>query len=129
MPTISEPRLLTWAIPTPQGLWYRAVVVIDRGVFVTPRVDVTTLEALKTASAEGTTELVKALTEHGRSKRPDYVAWESITAIRQNSSVGEIEIEADEKVISFTIPDRERMDKIGRALALTWNSNAPLPED
>ncbi len=121
MAVTSEPRLLTWAIPTPHGLWYRAIVVIDRGIFVTPKVDVTTLDSARAAAATDAAELIENLTGHGRFKRPQFLAWKSITGIRSNASTGAIDIECGEQTVSVTIPDRERLEKLGRVLTKTWN--------
>ncbi len=124
MAITSEPRLLTWTIPSPQGLWYRAIVVIDQGLFVTPKIDVTTLESCKSAASTDTAELVEILTGHGRFKRPQFLAWASITAIRQNSATGSIEIECGEHSVSVTVPDRDRLDKLGRVLAKSLSAQS-----
>jgi hypothetical protein len=123
VPITSEPRLLTWTIPTPQGLWYRAIVVIDKGIFITPKIDVTTLESFKTAAASDTSELVEALTGHGRFARPQYLNWSSITAIRSNASAGLIEIEAGDNATSVAVPDRDRLEKLGRVLAASLKAS------
>ena len=100
-------------------------MAIDRGVFVTPRVDVTTMKAYKSAAAGELSELIEVLTKHGRFKRAEFLAWDSITAIRQKTSVREIEIETDDKVISVSVPDAERLEKLGQALALLSSASTP----
>lgn len=122
MASTSQPRLLDWTIPTPQGLWYQAFVMIDRGLFVTPKIDTTTMEALKAAAAADAQTVVGLLTDHGRSKRPDYFAWEKITAIQLNALIGSIEIVAEAKTVSINVPDRKRVEKIAKVLALTWET-------
>jgi hypothetical protein len=70
VPSTHQPRLLTWTIPTPQGLWYQAFVLVDSGLFATPRIDTTTMDGLKAAAGTDTRTVVEFLTDHGRSKRP-----------------------------------------------------------
>ena len=129
VPITPEPRLLTWTIPAPQGLWYRAIIVIDRGMFITPKIDYTTLEALKSAAETDTAKLIDVLTGHGRFSRPQYLNWTSITAIRMNTSAGLIEIEAgDDGATSVAVPDRDRLEKLGRVLAASLKA-AKSPQD
>ena len=115
-------------MPSPQGLWYRAIVVIDKGIFVTPKVDVTTLESFKAAASVDTAEVVKVLTGHGRFKRPQFLAWTSISAIRINASTGAIDIECSEGTVSVTVPDRERLQKLGKVLAVAHKSTQTVAD-
>ncbi len=122
MPSTHQPRLLTWTIPTPQGLWYQAFVLVDSGLFATPRIDTTTMDGLKAAAGTDTRTVVEFLTDHGRSKRPDYLPWEKISNIQLNSLTGSIEVVGEAKVVSITVPDRERLEKIAKVLALAWDT-------
>ena len=122
MPSTHQPRLLTWTIPTPQGLWYQAFVLIDRGLFATPKIDATTMEGLKAAASADTQTVVGFMTDHGRSKRPEYLPWEKISAIQLNSLTGSIEVVGEGKVVAITVPDRDRLEKIAKVLALAWDT-------
>lgn len=117
MSTFAEPRLLNWTIATPRGLWYRTVILAEQGVFVTPEVDASTMQAITEASKSGTIELVRKLNSLGRFKKARFLAWGEITAILVNEDTGTIELTASEKeTVSVVVPDRERLKAMARVL-------------
>ena len=123
MATLSDPRLLTWTVPTPRGLWYRSIIVIDQGLFITPDIDTSTMEALKKAASAGTEELVSALTSHGRFKRPRYLSWSTLEEVRHSPTTGTIELVVEgEEAVSVVIADRDRSEKLARVLHKTWKA-------
>ncbi len=123
MATLSDPRLLTWTVPTPRGLWYRSIIVIDQGFFITPDIDTASMEALKQAAAAGTEELVSVLTSHGRFKRPRYVKWSSLKGVQYNAATGAIDLTLTEgEAVSVVVPDRDRGEKLARVLSKTWKA-------
>ncbi len=112
-------RLLTWKVPTPRGLWHRAFVVTEKGLFLTPDIDTTTMNGLKKAADSDPGELLAQLTGHGRFKRSTFLAWPSITSVRHNGATGIIEVETEDGVTTAKVADRERLEKLARVLAAT----------
>lgn len=115
----STNRLLTWKVPTPRGLWHRAFVVTEKGLFLTPDIDTTTMNGLREAADSDPAKLLTLLTGHGRSKRSTFFKWHAINAIRHNGSTGIIEVETDDGVTTAKVADRERLEKLARVLAAT----------
>lgn len=113
MSDASTPTIVhSWTIPTPRGLWYQAFVFVDRGVFLTDRIDITTLKAIQKASAGGTATTVKELTEHGRFKRPTFTLYADVKGLRANYSSGTIELKSGEEILKANVPNRERLEAL-----------------
>ena len=102
----------SWTIPTPRGLWYQAFVFVDRGVFLTDRVDITTLKAIQKASVNGTAATVKELTEHGRFKRPTFVPYPQFKGLKANEGAGTIELHSETDILKANVPNRERLEAL-----------------
>lgn len=113
MSDASTPTIVhSWTIPTPRGLWYQAFVFVDRGVFLTDRVDITTLKGIQKASVSGTAATVKELTEHGRFKRPTFTPYAEVKGLRANQGAGTIELQAGEEILKANVPNRERLEAL-----------------
>lgn len=111
MSDASTPTIVhSWTIPTPRGLWYQAFVFVDRGVFLTDRIDITTLKGIQKASSGGTASTVKELTEHGRFKRPTFTPYAEVKGLRANQSAGTIELQSGEETLKANVPNRERLE-------------------
>lgn len=106
--------VLSWTIPTPRGLWYQAFVFVDRGVFLTDRVDIATLKRIQRASQDGTAATVKELTEHGRFKRPMFVPYADVKGLRTNLTGGTIELETANEPLKANVPNRERLELLAQ---------------
>ena len=118
-------HVLPWKVPTPRGLWHRAFVLTERGCFVTPDIDYTMMQSIKAAAAEGAEEVVRVMTEHGRSKRVQFLPWADITTVRVSPGLGLIEIGGDDRgMLGVKIPDRERLEKVGKALTRIWKARS-----
>jgi len=102
----------SWTIPTPRGLWYQAFVFVDRGVFLTDRIDITTLKAIQKASTGGTAATVKELTEHGRFKRPTFTPYAEVKGLRANQGAGTIELQSGNEILKANVPNRERLEAL-----------------
>lgn len=102
----------SWTIPTPQGLWYQAFVFVDRGVFLTDRIDITTLKGIQKASGHGTAATVKALTEHGRFKRPTFTPYAQVKGLRANLTGGTVELQSGDNILMARVPNRERLQTL-----------------
>lgn len=114
-------HVLSWKIPTPKGLWYRALVGVQKGLFVTPDVDVTTLNAIKAAAKTGPADVVQELNGNGRSKRAQFVAWNEVTAIRATPGMGTLEIEsAGREPLVVKVADRERLEQLHQSANKLW---------
>lgn len=112
-------HLVPWTIPKPMGLWYRAFVLTEKGVFVTPEIDFTSLEALKVAVDGGLEQTLTILAEHGRNKRPQFVPLDSITGIAANESAGTVHIKVADSGSEdpmVRIPRRDQLPKIAAAV-------------
>ena len=113
MSDASTPTIVhSWTIPTPRGLWYQAFVFVDRGVFLTDRIDITTLKAIQKASAGGTAATVKELTEHGRFKRPTFTPYDEVKGLRPNQGAGTIELQSGDEILKANVPNRERLEAL-----------------
>lgn len=113
MSDASTPTIVhSWTIPTPRGLWYQAFVFVDRGVFLTDRVDITTLKRIQKATAGGTAATVKELTEHGRFKRPTFTPYSDVSGLRANITGGTIELQTTSELLKANVPNRERLEAL-----------------
>ena len=113
MSDASTPTIVhSWTIPTPRGLWYQAFVFVDRGVFLTDRIDITTLKAIQKASTGGTAATVKELTEHGRFKRPTFTPYAEVKGLRANQGAGTIELQSGNEILKANVPNRERLEAL-----------------
>lgn len=118
MSDASNPAIVhSWTIPTPRGLWYQAFVFVDRGVFLTDRIDITTLKSIQKATALGTAATVKALTDHGRFKRPTFTPYDRLRGLRANHTGGTIELQVASDsgapaTLRANVPNRERLEAL-----------------
>lgn len=109
----STPTIVhSWTIPSPRGLWYQAFVFVDRGVFLTDRVDITTLKGIQKASLNGTAATVKKLTEHGRFNRPTFVPYSELKGLRASQGAGTIELQNGDEILKANVPNRERLEAL-----------------
>lgn len=110
MSDASTPTIvLSWTIPSPKGLWYQAFVFVDRGVFLTDRIDITTLKRIQKATAGGTASTVKELTDHGRFNRPVFTPFEELKGLRVNTTGGTVELQTSGDTLKATVPNRDRL--------------------
>lgn len=110
MSDASTPSIVhSWTIPSPRGLWYQAFVFVDRGVFLTDRIDITTLKSIQKAATAGTAATVKVLTDHGRFKRPTFIPYAQVKGLRANQGAGTVELHSDEEILKANVPNRERL--------------------
>lgn len=111
MSDASTPTIvLSWTIPTPRGLWYQAFVFVDRGVFLTDRIDIATLKRIQKATAGGTASTVKELTDNGRFKRPVFIPYTDVKGLKANATGGTIELHTSSDSLKASVPNRDRLD-------------------
>lgn len=112
-------HLVPWTIPKPMGLWYRAFVLTEMGIFITPEMDVSSMEELKAALPAGPDAVVGVLTEHGRGKRSQFVPLESIVGLLANEDAGTIHLkvsDAKQENPMVRVPRRDQLPKIAAAV-------------
>lgn len=112
-------HLVPWTIPKPMGLWYRAFVLTEKGIFITPEIDYTSLEALKLAVDGGMENILSVLADHGRNKRPQFVPLSSVIGLSANEAAGTIHLkvaDAGTEDPMVRIPRRDQLPKIASAV-------------
>lgn len=106
-------EILDWTIPSPRGLWYRAIVLVGPGVFVTAEIDVTMLKRIRNARADGPRAVSAVLLDHGRFKRPEFLRFNEITGVKLERSTGLMHIASAATTVSVRVPDRHRLESLG----------------
>lgn len=115
----SRVHLLPWTIPKPVGLWYRAFVLTQNGIYITPEVDFTTIEALKAALDQGEEAVLELLTVHGRSKRSQFVPISLVSGLTVNEPAGTLHLKVSDDSVDnpmVRIPKRDQLPKLAKAL-------------
>ncbi len=116
----STVHLLPWTIPKPVGLWYRSFVLVEEGIYVTPEMDFTSFEELKGSIDGGADEVLRVLTDHGRSKRSQFVPIGAVVGVAANEAAGTIHIKVDGDHLDdpmVRVPKRDQLPKVAKALA------------
>ncbi len=118
-----------WTIPTPRGLWYQAVVFVEKAIFVTAEVDVTMMRTIKAVVPGGPRPLMETMLNHGRFKKPTIIKVTDLTDLKRDATKGLLEFyNADGLVVKVKIPDRDRLDEVAKDVARAWKTRtAALP--
>ncbi len=119
----ASPRIevFDWTIPTPRGLWYQAVVFVERAIFVTAEVDISTLKTIKAVVPGGARAVMETIMTHGRSNRPTVIKIDELTDLRKDTGKGTLEFfTAEGSAVKCRVPDRERLDELAVEIARDW---------
>ncbi len=114
-------EIFDWTIPTQRGLWYQAVVFVERAIFVTAEVDVTTIKSIKGVVPGGSRAVMEMMMQHGRFKRPTIIKVDELTDLRRDAGKGNLDFHtAEGSVVKVRVPDRERLDSLAKEVARSW---------
>ena len=109
-------KLISWTIPSPRGLWYRGIVLTPKGLFITPELDVVSMDSIAAAIEQGPEEVLPILTGHGRFKRCEFIKLTALQSVSVNTNTGTIHMTTEDSDTSVRVPDRALQAKIAAAL-------------
>jgi len=110
--TVADLHALTWKIPTPRGLWYRAFVVVPAGVYVTAEVEVLVMKQITKAAEVGVAEVIAAITDHGRAKQADFHPVAELRGIKHHMPAGTMRLVSESLTSKVRVPDRARLEEL-----------------